>query len=79
MGFLVTGDAAIYLDATELSDRDVAKAETTALPITLTVLVVAFGALVAAFLSLIVGVAAIVLALGALFLVTGHFTVSIFA
>jgi len=79
MEFLVTGDAAVYLDATELSDRDVAKAETTALPITLTVLVVAFGALVAAFLPLIVGVAAIVLALGALFLVTGHFTVSIFA
>ena len=77
--FLVTGDAAVYLDATELSDRDVARAETTALPITLTVLVVAFGALVAAFLPLIVGVTAIVLALGALFLVTDHLTVSIFA
>ncbi|QIN85428.1 MMPL family transporter (plasmid) [Rubrobacter tropicus] len=79
MDFLVTGDAAVYLDATELSDRDVARAETTALPITLTVLVVAFGALVAAFLPLVVAVVAIVLALGALFLATDHLTVSIFA
>lgn len=79
MDFLVTGDAAVYLDAVELSDRDVARAETTALPLTLTMLVVAFGALVAALLPVVVGVVAILLSLGALLVVTDYLTVSVFA
>lgn len=79
MELLVTGDAAVYLDAIELSDRDVARAETTALPLTLTMLVVAFGALVAAFLPVVVGVVAIVLSLGVLLVVTDYLAVSIFA
>lgn len=79
MEFYVTGNAAVYLDMTEISDRDVVRAESTALPLTLVMLVVAFGALVAALLPVIVGVVSIVVALGALFLVTQAFTVSIFA
>lgn len=77
--FYLTGNPAIYLDTTELADRDVVRAESTALPVTLGLLVVAFGALVAAFLPVVVGVSAITVALGALFLVTEVMTVSVFA
>ena len=77
--FYLTGNPAVFLDTAELSDRDVARAETTALPLTLLMLVVAFGALVAALLPLVVGVASIFVSLGALSLVTGVMPVSIFA
>ena len=76
--FYLTGNAAVFLDTAELSDRDVARAETTALPLTLVMLVVAFGALVAALLPVVVGAASIFVSLGALFLVTQAMPVSIF-
>lgn len=76
---LLTGGAAVELDTLEISDRDVARAEATVLPLTLLMLVLAFGALVAAVLPLIVAIATISISLGVLFLVTQISTVSVFA
>lgn len=79
INFYVTGTGAVARDLTELSDQDVVRAETTALPVTVVVLVLAFGALVAALLPAAVGVVSIAITLGVIFVVADTFTISIFA
>jgi RND superfamily putative drug exporter len=58
------GDASMLLGVQESFERDLSKAETTSLPLTLAILVFAFGALVAAGLPLLLAITGVAATLG---------------
>ncbi|HEX7103801.1 MAG TPA: MMPL family transporter [Nitrolancea sp.] len=61
---LTVGDVSTNHEFTKISEKDLAKAETIVLPITILILIVVFGALLAAAVPLVLSVFAIVVALG---------------
>lgn len=66
-----SGDASIALAADEQVQRDFARAELSAIPLTFAILLVVFGALVAAVIPLALGLTAVASAIGLLSLLSG--------
>ncbi|MGE3799130.1 MAG: MMPL family transporter [Thermomicrobiales bacterium] len=62
---LVTGEATLDLEITEVAESDMAAGESIGISLALIVLALVFGAVVAAFLPIILAIVAIILALGA--------------
>lgn len=73
------GPAAIYYDGNVQAAKDLTRAETIALPLTLIVLILVFGSVVAAALPLVVGIFAILVTMALLRLCTMVTDVSVFA
>lgn len=71
----ITGLPAVANDLSEVSEKDVARAEQTALPITIVLLIIAFGAIIAAFIPPLVGWSSVVLALGTLLVLTPYYPI----
>ncbi|MCC7365941.1 MAG: MMPL family transporter [Dehalococcoidia bacterium] len=75
---LMGGDGSIGLANTDVSEKDLQKAEIIGMPVALVILVFVFGALVAAGIPLIFGVVSIVVAVGLTFLLGQAFEMSVF-
>ncbi len=76
---IVTGTPAVYADMTSISEHDLVRAETVAMPIALLVLLLAFGTLVAAALPLVQAGMAVVLAMAIMLPIALATDVSLFA
>ena len=75
----VTGAAAAYTDAQDLSHKDLRRGEMIGIPVALVILVLVFGALVAAGLPLMLSIFSIVVGLAITVLIGQVFELSIFA
>ncbi|HTX67728.1 MAG TPA: MMPL family transporter [Thermoleophilia bacterium] len=75
----VTGAAAAYKDAQDLSHKDLRRGEMIGIPVALVILVLVFGALVAAGLPLVLSVFSIVIGLAITVLIGQAFELSVFA
>ena len=75
----VTGAAAAYTDAQDLSHKDLRRGEMIGIPVALVILVLVFGALVAAGLPLVLSIFSIVVGLAITVLIGQVFELSIFA
>jgi putative drug exporter of the RND superfamily len=75
----VTGAAALYKDAQDLSHKDLRRGEAIGIPVALVILVLVFGALVAAGLPLVLSIFSIVIGLAITILVGQVFELSVFA
>lgn len=73
------GQALVFTELGETAERDLVRAETIAIPITLILLLVVFRSAVSGFLPLVVGGLAIVSTLGVLKVMTQFMDVSVFA
>src|SRR5579863_7728300 len=74
----LTGDPVVDNEFTSLSTSDVERAEFTALPIALLVLLVVFGTLVAAAMPLLLAIVAVPIALAIIYGIALHISMSIF-
>ena len=75
----VTGAAAAYKDAQDLSHKDLRRGEMIGIPVALVILVLVFGALVAAGLPLVLSIFSIVVGLAITVLIGQVFELSVFA
>ncbi len=75
----VTGAAALYKDAQDLSHKDLRRGEAIGIPVALVILVLVFGALVAAGLPLVLSIVSIVVGLAITVLIGQAFELSVFA
>jgi putative drug exporter of the RND superfamily len=75
----VTGAAAAYTDAQDLSHKDLRRGEMIGIPVALVILVLVFGALVAAGLPLVLSIFSIVIGLAITVLIGQVFELSVFA
>ncbi len=75
----VTGEAEVFRQVGETIEKDLTRAETIALPITLLLLVLVFGGLVAAGLPLLIGAVTVIGTFLVLTVINGFTDVSIFA
>ncbi len=75
----VTGEAEVFRQVGETIEKDLTRAETIALPITLLLLVLVFGGLVAAGLPLLIGIVTVLGTFLVLTVINGFTDVSIFA
>ena len=75
----VTGAAAAYTDAQDLSHKDLQRGEMIGIPVALVILVLVFGALVAAGLPLVLSIFSIVVGLAITVLIGQVFELSVFA
>jgi RND superfamily putative drug exporter len=75
----VTGAAAAYTDAQDLSHKDLRRGEMIGIPVALVILVLVFGALVAAGLPLVLSIFSIVVGLAITVLIGQVFELSVFA
>ncbi len=74
----VTGGPAVYADFTRITQEDTERAEATALPIALLVLLIVFGTLVAALLPLTLALVAVPVALAIVYAIALHYQTSVF-
>jgi RND superfamily putative drug exporter len=75
----VTGAAAMYKDAQDLSHKDLRRGEAIGIPVALVILVIVFGALVAAGLPLVLSIFSIVIGLAITVLIGQVFELSVFS
>ena len=75
----VTGAAAMYKDAQDLSHKDLRRGEAIGIPVALVILVLVFGALVAAGLPLVLSIFSIIVGLAITVLIGQVFELSVFA
>ncbi len=75
----VTGAAAAYTDAQDLSNKDLRRGEMIGIPVALVILVLVFGALVAAGLPLVLSIFSIIVGLAITVLIGQVFELSVFA
>ena len=74
----LAGVPAFYEDVERISEQDLRRAETIAIPIALVALVLVFGTLAGALVPLVVGGMSVAVVLGLVYLVAGQVDMSIF-
>ena len=73
----LTGDVAVYDELTQVVQQDTEKADASALPIALLVLLIVFGTLVAAVMPLALALVAVPVSLALVYLVAQHMTTNV--